>query len=111
MADEGVEVIVAARADGVVPVLVVGLGGALAEALDDVAIVPLPADAHRISTAITNLRGAALLAREHGTIDAIADVAERVGELLLNEDLSLIELNPVSVRDRRAVALDAVARR
>ncbi len=43
MAEPGVEVVVAARADAVVPCLVVGLGGIWTEALDDVAVVPLPA--------------------------------------------------------------------
>ncbi len=39
----GVELIVAARTDAVVPALVIGLGGIWTEALDDVAVVPLPA--------------------------------------------------------------------
>ena len=51
MAAPGVELIVAARADAVVPALVVGLGGVWTEVLDDVAIVPLPADAARIERA------------------------------------------------------------
>ena len=42
MAAPGVELIVAARADAVVPALVIGLGGVWTEVLDDVAIVPLP---------------------------------------------------------------------
>ena len=42
MAAPGVELIVAARRDAVVPALVVGLGGIWTELLDDVAIVPLP---------------------------------------------------------------------
>jgi len=107
----GAEIIVAARADGVVPALVVGLGGALAEALDDVAIVPLPASADRIAEAVASLRGAGALAREPDAIEAVAAVAERIGRLLVDESLTLIELNPVSVRDGRTVALDAVARR
>jgi acetyl-CoA synthetase len=111
MEPAGIEVLVAARGDGVVPSLVVGLGGALAEALDDVAIVPLPADADRVGRALASLRGAAVLAREPGAIEATAAVAERVGSLLLEQRLSLLELNPVSVRAGRAVALDAVARR
>ena len=45
MAAPGVELIVAARADAVVPALVIGLGGIWTEVLDDVAIVPLPAGA------------------------------------------------------------------
>jgi acetyl-CoA synthetase len=107
----GIEVIVAAHADGVVPALVVGLGGSLAEALDDVAIVPLPADADRAVEALVSLRGAPALAREPGAVEAIATLAEQVGALLLRSRLSLVELNPVSVSGGRAVALDAVIRR
>ena len=43
-----VELLAGSRDDGVVPALVIGLGGIWAEALDDVAIVPLPADADRV---------------------------------------------------------------
>jgi acetyl-CoA synthetase len=111
MVEPGPELLIAARADAVVPALVVGLGGALAEALDDVAIVPLPASAARVIEALASLRGAAILARQPGAIDAVAEVAERAGRLLVDEGLALIELNPVSVRDGRPVALDAVARR
>jgi acyl-CoA synthetase (NDP forming) len=106
----GLEVFVAARSDGVVPAVVVGLGGALAEALDDVAIVPLPANAERLAAAVASLRGAKVLSREAGAIEAVALAAERVGELLVEQRLSLIELNPISIQDGRAVALDAVAR-
>ena len=48
MVKPGLELFVAARADGVVPALVVGLGGIWTESLDDVAIVPLPADRERV---------------------------------------------------------------
>ncbi len=107
MAPPGIEVIVAARADAVVPALVVGLGGAWAEALDDVAIVPLPAGAERIEAALGSLRGAALLA---AAAPALAATAAAAGELLLDRGLSLLELNPVSVAPGGdAVALDAVA--
>ena len=66
MAPPGVELLIAARADAVVPALVVGLGGIWTEALDDVAIVPLPADAERVEEAIRSLRGAAALAGARG---------------------------------------------
>jgi acyl-CoA synthetase (NDP forming) len=111
MAPVGAEMIVAARADGAVPVVVLGLGGVLAEALDDVAIVPLPADARRIADALSSLRGANVLAREPGGVEAVSALAARTGELLLDSALTLVELNPVSVADGRAVALDAVIRR
>jgi acetyl-CoA synthetase len=115
MAAPGVELIVAARADAVVPAVVVGLGGVWAELLDDVAIVPLPADALRIERAIRGLRGARLLTGGRGSVPvdvaAVARMAQRVGELLREESLELLELNPVLAGPAGAVAVDATARR
>jgi len=115
MAEPGLELLIAARADAVVPALVVGLGGVWTEALDDVAIVPLPASPARVERALRSLRGASLLTGGRGlepvAIDAAAALASRAGELLLSEGLALLELNPVSVTRDAAVALDAVAAR
>ena len=115
MAAPGVELIVAARTDAVVPALVIGLGGVWTEMLDDVAIVPLPAGASRIETALRGLRGAPLLTGARGTppvdIAAVARLAERVGEVLVEESLELIELNPVFAGPGGAAAADAIARR
>ncbi len=111
----GVELIVAARADAVVPAVLVGLGGVWTEVLDDVAIVPLPADAARIERALRALRGAPLLTGDRGAapvdLAAVARMAQRVGELLLKESLELLELNPVLAGPAGAVAVDAAARR
>ena len=63
MAAPGVELLVSVRRDAVVPALVVGLGGSLAEVLDDAVIVPLPVTPERVEAAIRALKGAALLAR------------------------------------------------
>ena len=113
MAAPGVELIVAARADAIVPALVVGLGGVWTEVLTDVAIVPLPARAARIEAALRSLRGAPLLTGGRGTtpvdLGAVARLAERVGEVLIEESLDLIELNPVFVGADGAVAVDATA--
>ena len=115
MAAPGVELLVAARRDAVVPALVVGLGGIWTEALDDVAIVPLPAEPARVEAALRSLRGAGLLdgARGASPVDlaAIAAVAARCGELLLGDGLTLLELNPVIAGPRGAVVVDAVVRR
>jgi acetyl-CoA synthetase len=115
MAAPGVELIVAARADAVVPALVIGLGGVWTEVFRDVAIVPLPADATRIERAVRSLRGAPLLTGGRGTapvdLAALARMAERVGEILLEESLGLLELNPVLAGPAGAVAVDATARR
>lgn len=98
MAPRGVEVLVAIRRDGLVPVLVVGAGGVHTERLDDVAVVPLPADANRIEEAIATLR----------TPVPPAPVA-RLAIELQRLPLALIELNPVIVHGDRAVAVDALA--
>jgi acetate---CoA ligase (ADP-forming) len=115
MVEPGAEVLVAARGDAVVPALVVGLGGLWTEVLDDVAIVPLPADADLLERAIRSLRGATLLTggrgREALDVRALATTAARVGELLLDHRLALLELNPVVVHPQGCVALDALARR
>ncbi len=66
MAAPGTELLVAARADAVVPVLVLGLGGVWTELYDDVVIVPLPADADRVEAALRRLRGAPLLTGGRG---------------------------------------------
>jgi acetate---CoA ligase (ADP-forming) len=112
MGPDGAELVIAARADGVVPSLVVGLGGIWAEALDDVAVLPLPADAARVERAIRSLRGAAVLTGGRGRdplgIPAAARLGARVGELLIRERLVLVELNPVRVDAAGAIALDAV---
>jgi acetate---CoA ligase (ADP-forming) len=115
MARPGVELIVAARADAIVPALVVGLGGVWTEVLTDVAVVPLPASAARIEAALRSLRGAPLLTGGRGAapvdMAAVARLAQRVGETLVEESLELIELNPVFASPDGAVAVDAIASR
>ncbi len=115
MATPGVELIVAARADAVVPALIVGLGGIWTEVLTDVAIVPLPAGAARIERALRSLRGAPLLTGGRGAapvdLAAAARLTEQVGEVLVEEALDLIELNPVFVGPDGAIAVDATAGR
>lgn len=115
MAAGRAELVVAARADGVVPVLVIGLGGIWTELLDDVAVVPLPAAAGRVEEAIRSLRGAGILTGGRGQdaldLGAAAQLAASAGELLLEHRLDLIELNPVLVGREGAVAVDAVIAR
>jgi acetate---CoA ligase (ADP-forming) len=114
MAPPGVELLIAARADAVVPALAIGLGGIWTEALDDVAIVPLPADAERVEDAILSLRGAAVVAggrgREPVDLGSVATLAAAIGSLLLESGLDLLELNPVVVYPEGCVALDALGR-
>lgn len=115
MAEPGPELLIAATSDAVVPALVVGLGGIWTEAFADVAIVPLPASPERVEAALRGLRGAALLTGGRGStpvdLTAVARAASRAGELLLDERLELLELNPLIAGPDGCVAVDAVARR
>jgi acetyl-CoA synthetase len=108
MAPAGVELLVSARRDAVVPVLTVGLGGVWTEVFADAAVVPLPADPERVERALRSLRAAPLL--DNVDARAAAQLAARVGALLLERDLELVELNPVLVNARGAVAVDALVR-
>jgi acetate---CoA ligase (ADP-forming) len=114
MAEPGVELLISARADAVVPVVTVGLGGVWTEALGDTAVVPLPADAGRIAEAIRSLRGAGVLiggrGREAFDLGAAAELAAGLGDLLLERGLQLVELNPVVVHRKGCIAVDALAR-
>jgi acetyl-CoA synthetase len=114
MAEPGIELLISARADAVVPVVTVGLGGIWTEALRDVAVIPLPADATRVAEGIRSLRGADLLSGGRGgeafDVDAAADLAAGLGVLLIEHGLELIELNPVVVHLHGCVAVDAIAR-
>ena len=115
MATPEVELLVGARRDGVVPSLAIGFGGIWTEALDDVAVVPLPVSPERAERAILSLRAAPLLtgARGRQPLDLAdaAELASRAGDTLLEHDLALLELNPVAVGLDGCVALDAVAQR
>jgi acyl-CoA synthetase (NDP forming) len=115
MAPAGVELIVAAHDDGVVPALILGLGGIWTELLDDVAVVPLPAEVTRVRAALLELRGAPLLLGARGAaavdLEAVASLAVRVGELVAHGEASLVECNPVLAGPAGAIAVDAAVRR
>jgi acetyl-CoA synthetase len=113
MAGDGVELIFAVRRDGVVPALLIGVGGIWAEALDDVALVPLPASPERVERALRGLRAASLLTGARGgpavDLAAAARFGSRLGELALEHALDLLEVNPAMASAAGCVALDAVA--
>jgi acyl-CoA synthetase (NDP forming) len=115
MARPGVELVVAATRDGVVPALLIGLGGVWAEALDDVVVLPLPADPAAVIEAALRLRGGALLTGGRGSppvdLAAIGEIGARIGEVLLLGGFSLVEVNPLIAGPDGAVAVDALARR
>ena len=114
MAEQGVELIVGARRDASFgPLVMVGLGGVLAEVLDDVAIRLAPVTRDAALEMLDGLRGSALLAGVRGGAgvdrDAVAELIVGVAAFALDRpDVLEIDLNPVIATVDGAVAVDAL---
>ncbi len=114
MAPPGVEVIVGGRRDAVFgPAVLVGLGGVLAEVLDDVAVLLAPVSEAEARRRIDGLRGAAVLRGVRGRpgvdLDALAFLVAAVGRLLVADpSIAEIDLNPVIAGPGGAIAVDAL---
>ncbi|HET9346536.1 MAG TPA: acetate--CoA ligase family protein [Candidatus Limnocylindrales bacterium] len=114
MAEPGLELIVGLTRDAQVgPVALVGLGGILAEALDDVSVALAPVDAAEALAMLDRLRGARLLdgVRGRAAVDrgAIARILVAVSELGVDRpDILEIDLNPVVASPHGAIAVDAL---
>ncbi|QFY13012.1 CoA-binding protein [Nonomuraea phyllanthi] len=114
MAPPGVDLIVGARRDPVFgPVVLVGLGGTVAEALSDVAVRLAPLSPVQAASMPSELAGHALLAGWRGgpvlDVDELSQVVVALGDLLdANPLLDEIEINPLRLTADGLVALDAV---
>ncbi|HEX5500539.1 MAG TPA: acetate--CoA ligase family protein, partial [Thermomicrobiales bacterium] len=117
MASGLIELIVGGRNDPLFgPVVVAGLGGVLAEALQDVSNRLAPVDAEEAASMLGELRGAALLGPFRGRpavdVAAAADVIVRVAQLLSElPEIQELDLNPllVSAAGEGCVAVDGLA--
>ena len=114
MAAPGVELIVGGRRDAVFgPAVLVGLGGILAEVLDDVAVMLAPVGEAEVRGRLERLRGAPILRGVRGRpgvdLDALASLVSAVGRELVGDPAILeIDLNPVIAGPSGAVAVDAL---
>jgi acyl-CoA synthetase (NDP forming) len=116
MAARGVELIVGGQNDpqwG--PVVLIGLGGVLAEALHDVRLLPPDLTLDAIVSELHQLKGAALLRGFRGSpavdVAAVAAIVQRVGRLMRSAPaIKEIDINPVVVYPvgKGALALDAL---
>jgi acetate---CoA ligase (ADP-forming) len=116
MAAKGAELIVGGRNDpdwG--PVVLVGLGGVLAEALHDVRLLPSDLSLDAITDELHQLKGAAILRGFRGgpalDVGAAAAIVQRVGTLMRSVPaIREIDINPVAVypAGQGALALDAL---
>jgi succinyl-CoA synthetase beta subunit len=97
------EMVVGAKRDGAWgPVMMVGLGGIWIEALQDVRLLAPTLTEDEIITELHQLKAAAVLRgmRGQSAVDfkAIAQVVKRLAEqMLVNEDLMEIDVNPLIV--------------
>lgn len=115
MAGEGVELIVAARMDPVFgPVVMVGLGGLFVEVMQDVAFRAAPIDEAEALAMIDGLKGRALLDGLRGRPKVDVAAAARALAALSRVAAAnagrfdTIEVNPLLVRAKGAVMLDAL---
>jgi acetyltransferase len=113
MAGPGIDLIVGARRDPVFgPIVALGLGGVAAEVIADVAIRVAPLSPEEASSMVDDLAGRALLLGHRGA--ASVDLAElgrivsRIGDLVADDVVAEIEINPLRSTDGGIVALDAV---
>jgi acyl-CoA synthetase (NDP forming) len=110
----GVEVIVGLRRDPQFgPVVLVGLGGILAEVLDDVSIRLAPLDHASALAMLDDLRGAAVLRGARGRPkvdrDAITAMLVALAQLGVDRpDVIEVDLNPVMASEAGATAVDAL---
>ena len=111
------EILVGLQRDPIYGVtLTLGMGGVTAEVLADTVTVILPASPDEILTALRRLRLWPLLdgyrGRPKADMAALADLAVLLGALMASDaSLEEIEINPVLVRQKGAVAVDALIRR
>jgi acyl-CoA synthetase (NDP forming) len=110
MAVPGVELLLGARRDAQFgPVVVIGLGGLLAEALDDVVLHLAPLTREEAAALPNRLRAARLLDGVRGLApvdrEGLADVLVRLGALMVEDQgMHEIDLNPLI----GGVAVDAL---
>ena len=114
MCGKGVELVIGARRDprwG--PVVLVGAGGILVEAIGDVRLLPPDLNEEAIETEIRKLKTAKLLNGFRGApaadVKAVAKVAAAIGQLMRNvPEIIEIDVNPLVAGADGAIALDAL---
>jgi len=112
MADPGVEMLVGVLSDERFgPVVACGAGGGTAEVLGDVQVRLAPLAREDALDMVARLRSLALLHREQADVEALVDLAVRVGALAdAHPAITELDLNPVVVSTEGAAVVDARVR-
>src|SRR5262249_33106235 len=112
----GLELILGARNDPAWgPVLVVGLGGVMAEALSDIRLLPPDLTEAEVAGEFRRLKGARLLGPFRGApardVEAAAAIVARLGAVLrAHPEIAEVDINPLMVygEGQGALAVDAL---
>ena len=117
---DGVEMVLGVAQDSLFgPVVMCGLGGVLVEVLEDVSFRVPPFSRDEAARMVGELRGAALLVGVRGAkpadVDALLDAIMNLQRLAMDlagpnqpDGIAEVDINPLVVRPRGAVALDAL---
>ncbi len=112
---DGVETVVGVAQDPLFgPVVMLGLGGVFVEVLEDVTFRVPPFERDEAERMVCELRGFPLLQGARGTkpsdLGALVDAIMKVQRLAMElaHDVRELDINPLIVRPRGAVALDAL---
>lgn len=113
-ASEGIEAIVGVSRDDVFgPLVTVGIGGSMAELVDDVAVRVPPFDADEARRAIQSTRLGEVIVESAGTdrLDELASLVAAVGDLATAVDsIAELDFNPVVVGDDDVGIVDVLVR-
>lgn len=101
------------RSDEFGPVVMVGVGGIFAEALEDVVFRLLPAHDHELDAMLDDLDTQAMLGAFRGEPEVdraqLRAVLRAVGTAMIERgDIESIDINPVLIADGQALAVDAL---
>ncbi|MDW7726516.1 MAG: acetate--CoA ligase family protein [Candidatus Methanoperedens sp.] len=114
MAQQGREVIIGLKKDAQFGhALMFGLGGIFVEVYRDVSFRIVPIDRNDGLRMISEIKGYPILkgirGRKPADINAIADVLVSVSEMAVKENITELDINPLIVGERGAIAVDARA--
>jgi acyl-CoA synthetase (NDP forming) len=115
MVSGGVEMLIGLSQDELFgPVVTIGLGGIFTEVFGDVTFRVPPFDADEARRAVTELKGYKLLQGVRGQkpadVDALVDTIMKAQRLAMElaDDVRELDINPLVVKPRGVVALDAL---
>lgn len=114
MAPSGHEIIVGLKKDAQFGhALMFGLGGIFVEIYKDVSFRVTPIDKKEALEMISEIKGYPILkgirGRKPADVDAVADVLVSVSEMAQKENIVELDINPLIVSEKGAVAVDARA--